>query len=154
MTRSWATLRICATLVSVTICAVIAAQMLGLVPDREVAVSSRRIALVDSLAVGCSVAAREDDVKRIKAILQEITNRNQDVISAGLRLTTGELRVDVENHSAHWSSALAGSSIDQMRVPLTRNHHPWATVEVCFATASQQFPWVSSFASVWSLDEY
>lgn len=148
MIRSSTTFRITAALASVTVCAVLAAQMVGLVPDQRAAISHGRKALVESLAVGCSMAAVKHDQVGVERLFGEITRRNPDVLSAGLRLTDGQLQVSVADHERSWVPENSNTSFEQLRVPLFRDGQEWAGVEVRFRPRSPGSTWISSSASV------
>src|SRR4051812_43856535 len=84
-------IRISAGLTSITLCALFAAQALGLIPDRQSAVAEGRKALAEPLAVHCALAARRQDVGAMNACLASAVQRNPDITAAAVRDRGGKV---------------------------------------------------------------
>ena len=106
--------------------------MLGLVPDRAEAVKKGRTALAESLAMQYSIAAQKRDTRAIKSSMRTLVQRNDDVLSAALRETSGRLLAVAGDHDKHWTSANGQSTPVNIRVPIQRGVKEWGSVEVSF----------------------
>jgi len=124
-------------LVLVVISVIMLSELLGLIPDPEKAEIEGRKLLAETLAVQYSLAASREDYSVIRTSMRMLVERNDDVLSAGLRTAHGELLATAGNHRGLWTP-LEGdiSTADQMQVPIfknTRMKSKWATVELVFA---------------------
>ena len=73
----------------------------------------------------------------IETNLRAVANRNDNVLSAGLRRSDGHLVVEVGQHEAHWRQRAGGQSIaSHIVVPIMADDAAWGTVEVRFAPLS------------------
>ena len=125
--------RVSLALVGLVLGILLAAQSLGLVPDRDGAVVDKRVAVCEALAIECSLAAQQGDVRRMEAFTRAVTRRHPDVLSAAVRDADGRLVVDVGGHADQWTAPDAGRSTPtHMTVPVLRNDRPWGRVEVRF----------------------
>ncbi len=135
MKRLSAATRISLSLVGVTITLLLLAQLLGLVPDRTTAVLEGRKALCEAVAFDWSIEAQNGNLGAIKAAATAITQRNQDVLSIGLRSADGTLLVDTGNHAALWGATRrSDSTTTHAVVPIyvMPDQKPWGQVEVRF----------------------
>ncbi len=128
------TSRICLCLVCLLLSAVLMADSLGIAPDADKEVLAGRRAFCESVAINCSLLAADGDIRKLRAGLEAIVARNDDVLSAGLRRVDQGLIVDVGNHAAIWNlQDNSRPTASQIYVPITANGHRWGTVEFRFA---------------------
>ena len=119
------------------------AQMLGLLPDGAKEKLASRISLSESIAVQSSIAAnRKADIgakaatknnkyREIYYVLKSLVDRNDEVVSAGLRLKSG-LMVSVGPHEELWNHREMSGDAEHISVPIVQNKNEWGTIEVCF----------------------
>ena len=148
MFRLSATVRICITLASITVCALLAALALGLFPDSAGAIVQGHKSLCESTAVNCSLAIQRRDWKTIDITLHAVLARNPDILSAALRPSSGELHTSVGDHQTHWSNGAERSTPTQMHVPINVDDKPWGQLEFCFARTGED-SWLAVPTSVW-----
>ncbi len=82
MNRLSATIRITIGLAFLSVTVLLVAKLIGLVPDRRMAVVTGRAALAESIAVHCSLLASRHDIRAMKAGLEAILERNGDMVFA------------------------------------------------------------------------
>ncbi len=105
---------------------------LGMIPDAVRATSEGRCALAESVAVQCCLAAQRDDVKTMRAVLTELVQRNDSIISAAIRRRNGDLAVDVGDHRARWQASAENPRPGaQLKVPIYQGARPWGELELC-----------------------
>ena len=76
----------------------LAAVSLQLIPDRMGAIRQSRATLAETVAINSSAFIVKNDFKVLKLILGVIVKRNEDIISAAVRHTTGKAIVIVGDH--------------------------------------------------------
>jgi len=113
--------------------------ILGLVPDRDGAMLEGRRMLCEAVAVNSSVLVTQEDLSRLKAVLEVTARRNPQILSAGVRRADGRLLVDVANHKSSWQ-ALPGdrSTETQVQVPIWAGQQKWGNVEIHFCPLAPQ----------------
>ncbi len=129
--------RISLGLVLLTVCILLTGDLLGLTPGREQAVLESRKKFCETLAVQFALAAQKNDLKTIRTALDVIVERNDDVLSAGLRSGDGRLLAESGEHSGQWElEAQEKSTPTHAQVPIFRGDDRWGTVEVRFTPVS------------------
>ena len=115
-----------------------AALAIGLIPDHHGTVNQARCSLSESLAIQTRPLLMDRELQQMDRLLLEITKRNDDVLSGGLRRGDGELVVYVDGHKDLWNpeqlddEALAADE-RFVFVPLfTDNDQQWGRLELCF----------------------
>ena len=128
-------------LMLVVITIIMLSDLLGLIPDPQKTRVDGRKLLSETLAMQYSLAASRNDYNVIRTSMRMLVERNDDVRSAGLRTTHGELLATAGEHRVLWQPLEDGMSTeDQMQVPIfnnTRQKSKWATVELVFASNRQ-----------------
>lgn len=128
------TIRISLGLVCLTVTVLLLGKSMGFAPDwARVVFESRRI-FAENMAVQFSAAAERGDLNLIRSMLQTMIDRDQDVRSAAVRSSTGELLARAGNHLASWQPPPEGRSTPtHVQIPIFRGAERWATVEISFA---------------------
>ncbi len=109
------------------------ASFIGLVPDQRASIREGRAALAEALAANSSALVTQRDVRRLEGNLQLVVERNDDLLSAGLRTQAGRLIATVGEHEAHWERAETDLSTDnQVKVPIYAGREPWGHLELRF----------------------
>ena len=137
MTRLWPAMRVSLGFALVVISIILVSDMLGMIPDPGKAQLEGRQKLAETLAVQYSIAATRNNYDVITSSMKMLVDRNEDVVSAGLRNTYGELLAVAGDHRNLWEEIEDGSSTRlQMQVPIFKDRQlrsKWATVELRFA---------------------
>lgn len=133
MKRVSATTRITVGLASLTVSILLAAQTVGLIPDGRRAAMEGRVAICEAIAINTSLFAADNELRKIEVALRAIVQRNDDILSAGVRRIDGQLLVALGDHAAHWrvesESPDPGS---QLYVPIIAGAKEWGKVELRF----------------------
>jgi PAS domain S-box-containing protein len=112
----------------------LAAQYLGLVPDREAALRDGRVALSESVAISATALIETEHADVLQETLIFMTRRNASLLSAGIRRDDGELVAATGRHAATWRPRADGLSTEtQIIVPILRRGLPWGRAELAFA---------------------
>src|SRR5688500_3625501 len=90
----------------------LAAIMLGIVPDRRQVVLDGRAKLGEVIALTAGTAIKAKELRRLEDVLQMVVERHPEVLSAGVRRADGILLTDVGSHSLHWKPVDAERSIE------------------------------------------
>jgi len=132
-------IRISFGLVVVTSSIILCLDLLGFVPSPANAQLEARMRLCEILASQTTSAAQNGDYGAIRLALVTAVQRNDEVLSAGLRAADGKLLVTAGNHRELWAPASeTGSSTTHARIPIFRNDRSWGTLEVRFAELGAQ----------------
>ncbi len=105
----------------------------GLVPDRDAALRSGRMALAEAVAISATELIDDDGNQRLAHVLNFIARRNPELQSIGVRRQDGELLVQAGAHAPHWQAPAGGISTDsQLVVPIQAGAQRWGHVELRF----------------------
>ncbi|MGB5325885.1 MAG: histidine kinase dimerization/phospho-acceptor domain-containing protein, partial [Pseudomonadales bacterium] len=127
---------------SIIVSLMLVAAFAGLIPDRTAAVLEGRAAMAEAIAANSSVFITRSDLRRVEANLNLIVQRNEELLSAGIRDGSGKILVDVANHAMYWEAIDAGvSTQSQLQVPIMERDKQWGTVELRFNPASPVGSW-------------
>lgn len=127
-------MRISLALVLLTICLIFSAEMLGFMPDKSKFMLESRKQVSESLAIQFSLIAPELDPRKTERMLSALIKRSPDMLSAGIRLTNGQLIFQVGNHVTEWADYdKQKSTSTHLVVPIYRNSEIWGTIEFKFA---------------------
>ncbi len=134
---------------SITISVVLAAGVLGLIPDRNRAVMEGRSRLCETTAIAFTLLAGQENYDHIRLGLEAIVSRNPELLTAAVRRTDGQIIARAGDHEHQWNEAhasdLPGS---HMYVPIAFNGEPWGMLEVCFEPLSP-----GGWKGIWLLSE-
>ena len=121
-------------LAALTVCALMSASWLGLVPDAEGRERAHRAAAAETIAVAASSLLDENDAGPLTDTLAFLLDRNPDVLSLGVRAQDGRLLVALKDHERAWVPMADGHSTDaQIVVPVFQAGQAWGDVELRFA---------------------
>jgi PAS domain S-box-containing protein len=114
-----------------------AAVLLGLVPDRDAAVREGRAALAEAVAISGSTLITEVGLRSLEDSLRLVQRRNPDLLSAAVRRSDGVALVRVGDHEQHWDASTGEYSTDaQVTVPIWSGGRKWGRVELRFVPLS------------------
>ena len=131
--RSW----ISFTLTCLTLSVLLAGDILVGLSSRSLnsTVEYRR-ALCEALAVQYSHLAERNHSDTIRVGLGLLIERNPQILSAAIQLTSGATFVQAGDHRRHWAKPVNDSStIDHIQVPIFNGDTPWGTLQVAFQPA-------------------
>ncbi|MGE0607854.1 MAG: ATP-binding protein [Pirellulales bacterium] len=126
------------------------AMTIGLVPERESALLAGRAELCETIAMCGSDYLARGEMRRLEHLLQSIVERNEGLLSAGLRQANGKLVTEVGDHAAQWTlGADDRSTGSNVHVPLRSGKEKWGAIELRFqpldtaTTAGFSNAWIS-----------
>ncbi len=120
----------------------LAAMVLGLVPDRDAAIREGRMALAESIAVSGSSHITQRNLVGLETTLRLLLQRNDELLSAAVRRSDGVSLARVGDHERHWDHASGDFSTDsQVVVPLFSGGRHWGRVELRFKPLGQPGGW-------------
>ncbi len=126
-------MRISFALVLLTCCIFLTAEMLGFTPQEHKFLIDSRTKISEALAIQMSILIPDKNTRQLKKIIYYISKRNPDILSAGIRLSTGELIFQSNEHTLLWGDYDAKKpSISHVLVPITQNGKLWANIELRF----------------------
>ena len=109
------------------------ASFFGLIPDQRMSIREGRAALAEALAANSSALVTQNDLRRLENDLNFVVERNDDLLSAGLRTEDGRLIATVGPHEESWRRLESDLSTDsQVKVPIWAGSTQWGFVELRF----------------------
>ena len=110
-----------------------AAAVIGIVPEPEAAQRQGRAALAETIAVNSSVFITRADIRRMEANLRLVVARNDEILSAAVRKPDGKALVVIGDHLTHWQALNEDLSTEtQLVVPVWEGKTRWGSVEIRF----------------------
>ena len=95
------------------------ANLFGILPSPEQERMKGRAQLCESVALSSSALIARGDEDGLSLLLRGVVDRNDDVVSAGVRRANGELTITAGLHEESWSELADGRSTqEQMQVPI------------------------------------
>ena len=120
-------------LILLTISLLLVGDLLGLTPDPKRAELAARKAIAEALAVQVSQDLAEEDFNAISLTLKALEERNENVLSVGLRASDGRLVAMAGDHIEHWEPAGDNKSTSShIQVPILGEAGRWGAMEVSF----------------------
>ena len=133
MNRSSATIRITIGLACLATSTLLLADVLGFIPNSRVASLRGRSNLCEALAINTSLLAMDRATGEVEATLQCVVERNEELLSAGVRSKHGALLIEVGAHDSNWIPSGKGVTDDShLYVPISAGDEEWGTLELRF----------------------
>ena len=101
------TLRVSMGVASLTVCLLLSAELMGLLPDKAKIKLESRQKMVELVAMQVASAATRNDVRLVQTILTTIVERDQDTLSAALR-KQDVVVATAGAHGEYWEKPEAG----------------------------------------------
>ena len=98
----FSSLRLAFALVCVGLGLILGAQWFGLIPDSRLAIERAQHSTCQTIAIGVLDDVRRERWLNIDSMLQAIVNRDEDLLSVGLRNDLGQLQVATKLHEECW----------------------------------------------------
>jgi diguanylate cyclase (GGDEF)-like protein len=106
--------------------------LVGITPDKnQVALDSRK-RISENLAINSSILVQTQDYKNLKIMLQETANRDDEILSAAIRLKNQTIIAQTQNHETYWHPKDNLSTMDFVHVGLNAEGKPWGDLEIAF----------------------
>ncbi len=142
MMKLSAKFRVCLGLVGIIISAIMIASYLGIIPDSISQARKDRATLAETIAIYSSSLVEKAKAKRILDDFDLILERNNDLLSIGLRRENGTLYCATGGHKDEWQEMSGDySSSSQLRVPIWSGKKTWGQLELRFVSTSSDFLW-------------
>ncbi|MGB5466417.1 MAG: EAL domain-containing protein [Sedimenticolaceae bacterium] len=126
-------IRLALGLMLLTVSLLLVSDLLGLTPDQKRAELAARKAISESLAVQVSNDISEARIDAVAETLRVLEERNDRVLSIGLRTSDGRLIAMAGDHVEHWIPAEDGrSTSSHVVVPIHMEDRRWGVLEVSF----------------------
>lgn len=129
--------RICVGLVSLTLFLVFVADLAFGVLRDDVDMAQRvRKGIAEDLAIQLAVLIQKDDLESIKRTIGAITGREAEVLSVGVRRSSGDIYAESAEHPRQWVPLKDGkSTTTHVAVPVFAGKDVWGSVEMSFRPA-------------------
>ncbi|MGD8910440.1 MAG: diguanylate cyclase, partial [Chromatiales bacterium] len=132
------TIKITLGLVLLTLSILLLGRLIGFVPDEDKTALRVRKQFCEALAVQISSAASSQDLEILRATLETVVERNDEVLSAALNNHRG-ISLVVGDHVKYWVDVpLDKSTSTHVRVPIMANQSRWGVLEVAFAPLQRE----------------
>lgn len=149
MRRVTPVFRISLGLAIMTCAILVLLDLVGVLPEPRNEALESRIRIVESLAAQTIPLVADQDFSSIRQALLAAVRRNDDVLSAGLRTSGGQLISVAGDHRRLWKPEAGDRSpATQVRIPMFRDGARWASLEVRFGEMAAQGP-RGLLASIW-----
>ncbi len=110
---------------------VLVALFLGLVPDRVGAIREGRAALAEVIAADSSALISQGNMRQLKANLQFVVKRNDDILSIAVRRVSGKAVLTIGDHDPYWRPMTGRFSTEsQLLVPVWSGKRKWGHIEL------------------------
>ena len=130
----WPATRISLVLISITVSLILSADLLGIVPSQTRYELDSRKQLSESMAILFSAMASENDLKKIRTVLSKVVTREDELLSAGFRMNSGNLLFEVGLHAKQWGDYKGNKSTStHVLVPVFRDRKQLGFIELRFS---------------------
>ncbi len=131
-------MRISFAMVLLTTCILLGADLLGFTPNEVKYILDSRKQVSEALAIQFTLLASDRDTKKIQKLIRYIVKRNPEILSAGIRSTSGNLTFHSGNHKILWNGYDENKSTStHVLVPIMKNGRLWANVELRYSELVQ-----------------
>jgi diguanylate cyclase (GGDEF)-like protein/PAS domain S-box-containing protein len=108
----------------------------GLLPDQTAMAKHVRNRTSEALAIQVAAMLQVGDVMALGKSLEEVRERDDQILSIGVREKNGGILVAVGEHGRHWVAPEGGrSTLDHIQVPVYANQKQWGAVEISYKPA-------------------
>ncbi len=127
------TFRLSIGLVGLTICLVLSANALKLMPDERSIELDARLKIAESLAIHLSNAASRNEINSLREVISTVVKRNDAIRSIAFRRTNGEILISAGGHEQHWAEPSdQNSTLTYVQIPLKMENKDWGKFEIAF----------------------
>ena len=130
--------RISFGLVLITLSVLLVGNLIGLIPDQSILALNARKSTAESLAVQCTLAARNNNINTIKKTMDAIVEMQPEVLSLGLRKLGGDYFTHTKQHGSHWEAPPDKKSTQtHWQIPIFQGGKEWGVLEISFAPLAE-----------------
>ena len=116
-----------------TVSLVLLGDLLGFIPNQKLAEFTARKVISESLAVQLSANIVQGNMDSVTAVIHSLQERNESILSVGLRTVDNRLISSAGDHLRHWQPVDKNlSTATHIQVPIYDNSGSWGGVEVSF----------------------
>ena len=141
--------RISAMLVGLTVGTLLCASAIGFFPNEQRGILIGRAKLCETLAISSTAMVSNNDVAGLKAVIEAVVKRDEQIDSIGFRLVDGALMVEAGNHEERWSQ-VSDNSRRQSSVPVFKHGEKYGALEISFKSTGG-FLGLNYWAPAWLL---
>lgn len=143
-----APMQIAIGLALLTLCVLIFAQNLKLLPSQIDHALRERAILTEIASSQAASAVSRQNYAELQDILNAMVMRYDDVLSACLRKRDGSIVAQTRDHERHWAAALPHvSTLTHIHIEMTEGQKLWGRLEIAFKDPHQSR---TSLAAWWS----
>ena len=133
-----------ATRLAITVALIVAsnlwlAMMLGIAPDLSKHAIRKRIELSEMIAISAARLAEANRLPELSAIMQQVTERNPELESIGVRKRDKTYRLTFGTHLGQWQPGI--QSAEQISIDIKSNNLVWGTIELRYLPLSNKAAW-------------
>ena len=129
----WPAIRISLVLILITSSLILIADLLGITPSQTKYELENRKLQSESMAILFSIMASENDIKKVRTVLSKIVIREDQLVSAGFRMVSGNLLFEVGPHIQQWGDYEDKKSTStHVVVPIFRERKQLGVIELRF----------------------
>ncbi len=123
--------RMSSGLVFVTISILLLADLIGFIPNHTNLIVDERRKLAELITIQIMKSVELGQEQTIPASTKTIIERNEDILSAAIRLVDGTLLMEYGEHQNNWKLAINDSSTtNAIQVPVSKQGEDWARIEI------------------------
>lgn len=120
-------------LILLTISLLLVGDLLGFIPDQKNAEFSARKTISESLAVQVSSNIAQGHMDSVTETIHSLQDRNESILSAGLRTVDGRLISSAGDHINYWKPTDKNTSTPtHVQVPIHTDSGRWGALEISF----------------------
>ena len=126
-------MRISVALVLLTSCILMTAEILGFTPNEDKFLIEARTKISESMAIQFAVLDPQEDIKKIQKLIRYLVKWNNEILSAGIRLSSGQLIFQSNDHDELWKGFDGQNSTPTyVLIPIMRKGELWGNAEFRF----------------------
>lgn len=119
---------------------ILSAQWFGYIPNPEATRMLARQRLCETVAINATGQIKAERWLELKQSLRLIVDREESLMSVGIRSEFGTLRLDTGHHDEMWpGDGQVSPEIDAITIPLSFHKRPWGQIEFCYHRANSQW---------------
>ena len=124
-------MRLSFALVMISSCLLLSAEMFGFTPQEDKFELESRTKISESIALQMSILIPDQEIKKIQKLIRLIVKRNPEILSAGIRLESGQLIFKSANHVEFWGDYdKKASTSTHVYIPVLQRGKLWGNVEL------------------------
>ncbi|MCP4994922.1 MAG: EAL domain-containing protein [Gammaproteobacteria bacterium] len=120
-------------IILLTVSLLLISDLLGIAPDQKSAEMAARRVIAEALAVNVSNNLNQGLIETVEKSISEAQQRNDSVLSVGLRRGQNNLIAQAGDHNTHWvKPGKDSSTTSHVQVPIYNDSGRWGVLEISF----------------------